>query len=493
MKNIFKHIGTYLAVALLGLTSCVVDDLNTVVVKGGEDSGMEIKVFFPTKVVAGQPMTINGTGFSGVTEVVFPNSVSVRDFEIVSDEMIRVTAPSGIAPQGGKLILLSGAGQAESRLPLTLGNTSVTGFSKQPGENIQGGELLSIYGVDLEFIDTVELIDADGNPLILTAGELYRKGTNSAIIAIPQNIYTGTFVGKITTLDGKTFDLPELSYEPAPTGHWETVRTSIWKTDGSKGVVSWGGDYRFARESNKTGEEIYAIPDDVWEKMKNGTFYLLAQGSDWVQMRITTGWWTTTWTGNDICTGNEMIVDNGDGTYCIAITVGDDPITALLDEQHLLFTGGGYTPLELYFEEEVWVENGSDDNKEIVLWEGEAVADNWGNQPSLLSDAGVELQEAGAKVDQEVRFYITPFEGYENNWKLKIVEGHWGPTYLAFTAAGSDTNNGEFTEWDLEANGGYIPLTLTQEILDAAFTQQWWGGTFLANGDKVTVTKITLK
>ena len=27
---------------------------------------------------------------------------------------------------------------------------------------------------------------------------------------------------------------------------------------------------------------------------------------------------------------------------------------------------------------------------------------------------------------------------------------------------------------------------------DAAFTQQWWGGTFVLNGDNVKVTKITL-
>ena len=76
-----------------------------------------------------------------------------------------------------------------------------------------------------------------------------------------------------------------------------------------------------------------------------------AQGSDWVQMRITTGWWSTTWTGNDITTGDDRIIDNGDGTYCIELNFTGDPIVDLLDEQHLLFTGGGFTPLELYFYE----------------------------------------------------------------------------------------------------------------------------------------------
>ena len=32
---------------------------------------------------------------------------------------------------------------------------------------------------------------------------------------------------------------------------------------------------------------------------------------------------------------------------------------------------------------------------------------------------------------------------------------------------------------------------MTQEMLDAAFTQQWWGGVFVLNGDNVVVDRIT--
>ena len=42
------------------------------------------------------------------------------------------------------------------------------------------------------------------------------------------------------------------------------------------------------------------------------------------------------------------------------------------------------------------------------------------------------------------------------------------------------------------ANGGKFGITLTQEMLDAAYVQQWWGGTFVLNGDDVRCTKITL-
>jgi hypothetical protein len=68
---------------------------------------------------------------------------------------------------------------------------------------------------------------------------------------------------------------------------------------------------------------------------------------------VTTGWWGAQWLGkdNDIAPWNmaDRIIDNGDGTFTIEVKFGDDPIVADLDEQHLLFTGNGYTPLKLYF------------------------------------------------------------------------------------------------------------------------------------------------
>ena len=208
MKKLFTYFGWVLSIALLGtLAACNPREMDE-----AADLGLNIKVFFPTKVVAGQPMTINGSGFSDVTEVVFPNGVSVTGFEKVSGEMIRVVAPSGIAAEGGKLIVRTAGDQAESRQTLTLGETVVSGYSKQDGEEIEGGDLLTIFGKDLEFISRVELLDTDGNPLILEDKDFYRKGTSTVIIAIPKRtIFDGTFVGKVYTFDGKVFYLPELT------------------------------------------------------------------------------------------------------------------------------------------------------------------------------------------------------------------------------------------------------------------------------------------
>ncbi len=254
MKKLLTYISVLLTVALLGTVSACIEDIQV-----QKDLGLNVKVFFPTKVVPGVQMTINGTGFSNVREIVFPDNVTVTDFKLVSDDMIRVTAPAGFSAGGGKLILRTADDQAESRLPLTLGSTEISGYSKQEGESIQGGEQLTIYGKDLEFISGVELLDADGNPSLVKDVSFYRKGTSSVIIYIPKKVYEGTFVGKVYTFDGKVFDMPELSYTPASEGgHWEKVKTTIWKNDGSHGAVNWDGVYRFGLDGNDGNNECLA-------------------------------------------------------------------------------------------------------------------------------------------------------------------------------------------------------------------------------------------
>ena len=123
-----------------------------------------------------------------------------------------------------------------------------------------------------------------------------------------------------------------------------------------------------------------------------------------------------------------------------------------------------------------------------VLWTGQAVADDWKDQPYVLSDAGQELKDAGVVAGDIISFHITPLS---SDWKIEFVEGHWGATYASVCSMGNDTVGGKFTEYDLDANKGYYSLVVTEEMLDAAFKQQWWGGVFVLNGDNVVVDRIT--
>ena len=440
MKKIFTYFGLVLSIALAGVfTACNPKEIDQNV-----EAGLGIKAFFPTKVVAGQPMTINGPGMSEVKEVVFPDGVTVTAIEHVGNDMLRVVAPSGIASAGGKLIVRTADDQAESRQDLTLGHTVVSGFSKQDGEEIGGGEQLTIFGTDLEFISRVELIDPDGNPLILEDEDFYRKGTSNVIITIPKKIFDGTWKGKFYTFDGREFELPELTYTSATDGgHWETVETVIWENadpDGN-GVVNWNGKYRFALEgTDGNSEAIAEIPADVWEKMKTTPFYMQYSAGESYQIRVVTGWWNNNWPGpgeNDIAPWNlaDMIIPLDDGTFCIEVNLEGAAILESMDVEHLLFTGSGYTPLKLYFKEDIWVDGGG--HMEIVktpVWtnddpDGNGVV-NWNGKYRFALEGTDGNSEAIAEIPADVweKMKTTPFYmrySAGESYQIRVVTGWW--------------------------------------------------------------------
>ena len=483
MKHIIKYLGALLSVVLVGttFTACSEDDAESANV------GLGIKTFFPTKVVTNQPMTINGSGFNNVTEIEFPGGTKVTDFEIVGNDMIRVNAPSGIPADGGKIVVRTSDDEVESRLPLTVGHTNVSGFSKQPGETASGGEQITVYGTDLEFINKVELLDADSVTQFIDHMDFYRKGTSNLIFRVPQkNIYEGTFVGYLHTYDGQKIPLPELAYEPgADDGHWETVKTTIWKNDGSLGSISWSSDYRFAPESNSTGEECYTVPQDVWEKMKTEQFFVTIKGDD-PQIRVTSGWWSTTWKGTDIQPGNELLTDNGDGTWTLTVDLAGDPLLDVLDAQHLLFTGDRYTVEEIYFAEDVWVDGPGMQEVKVPVWTNGGSLGNisWSSEYRFAPESNSTGEECYT-VPQDIwerlkteTFYVT-IKGEDP--QVRVTSGWWSTTWTgADIQPGNEllTDNGDGT-WTLTVNLAGDPLL---DVLDAQH--------LLFTGDRYTVEEI---
>ena len=442
MKNIFKFFGTILTIVLTAaLTGCTLEEQFE-----SAEAGLHIKVFFPTKVVAGQPMTINGSGFADATKVVFPGDIEVTDFEIVSNDMIRVNAPAGIAAEGGKIRVCTEAEETESPLPLTLGNTVISGYSANAGDQIDGGAQITIYGKDLEFITGVELLDTDGNPDLIEDELFNRKSTGNIIFTVPKKVYEGTFAGKVYTIDGKTFEMPELTYKPASDGgYFETVEHIIWENPDPEGIgsVSWSGQYRFYGEGNadSNNECIAMISADHWNIIKTGTFYLkFAPAADAYQIRANTGWWSFDKDGAyDIHGGDERIIDNGDGTFSLAYTLTEEPLASgilgLIDEQHLLFTGSGYTPLALYYTEEVWVPGGG--TVEIVrtsIWknDGSVGAASWSAHIYRFGMEGADANnECIATIAPEIweKMKTTPFnvqiQPAADWWQIRMLDGWW--------------------------------------------------------------------
>ena len=500
MKHIIKYLGALLAVVLIGttFTACSDDDDN-----GSANVGLGIKVFFPTKVVTNQPITINGSGFNNATEVEFPGGAKVTNFEIVSNDMIKVNTPSGIPADGGKIIVRTANDQAESSQPLTLGHTNVTGFSKQPGETASGGEQIEVYGSDLEFINSVELLDPDSVPQLIDHKDFYRKGTNKVIFNVPQkNIYKGAFVGYLHTYDGQVIAMPELTYEPSSGGgHWETVRTTIWKNSGSE-AVSWNGIYRFGLDGHDDNSEcITTFPEDIWNIIKTGTFYMKYTAPDptQYQIRVTNGWWDVQWLGkdNDIAPWNmaDRIIENEDGTFYIEINFGDDPLVETLDQKHLLFTGSGYTVEEIYFIDIIKGGGGGGGAKETVFWENAGAGKvSWNGIYRFGLDGNDPNSECITTFPEDVwnkiktgTFYVTCRP--EADWyQVRITNGWWDTQWLGKDNDISPNNmaermidNGDGT-FTIEINFGDDPIVETLDQKHLLFT-----------GDGYTPTKLFFK
>lgn len=498
MKKLFKYFGLILSVALMGaFTAC-----NPQAAEENAEVGLAIKVFSPTKVVAGSAMTINGSGFTDAKEIVFPGEVSVTSFKIVTDNMIRVTAPNGISEEGGKIIVRTDAEEAVSSVDLKLGKPTITGYSKQAGESITGGEQLTIYGSDLEFITSVEFKDEEGNPVVIKDNAFYRKGTSNVVIIVPKKIFEGTFAGKVSTQDGKTYTMPEYEYKKPVAGHWEIVKEIIWKNDDPDGIgpANWNGIYRFAPETNSTTEEIALIPTATWERMKTEKFYMMAKGSDWPQLRIVTGWWNNQWPdGTDIKPDahEDMIIDNGDGTFYIELDLKGSDIAAAMDAEHLLFTGSGYTPLELYFQSEQWVGDGAPEVSEydiaaFTVYEAEDVrntniewpfhpswSDKYGKARIMRGMGDPAIEDMGLTTNSKFVVYKEAGTKGQIQWN----DANWKNDKLGISC----------NDWDGSAESIEVPFNEEMLKCISGETADTWGNTaFIIQGDGLTVTKIVL-
>ncbi len=410
MKNIFKYLNLAILFAVLSTAFVACDD-------NDEDDlgnvGLNIKVFSPTMVVPGQAMTINGSGFGDVVEVEFPGNIKVTDFEIVTNEMIRVAAPKDLSESGPIIVRNSAGKTAESRLSLSVGEPEITNFSAQEGDTIKGNESLTIYGKDLLCIESAEFLDEDSTAIVIKAEDFPRVTATRVVIPVPAKVYDGIFAVKIN-MGSKVIESPVYKFEPAKeSGYWETKKVSIWTNDGSVGVVDWNGIYRFSSADASTGEECYAIPMDQWEIIKTGEFKVVFEGAN-PQIRVTNGWWDANF-GDDIMPGNELLVDNGDGTWTLTISLVGTPVVETIDEKHLLFTGGGFAVKEIYYEESVWIEG------EAGHWETKTLWKNDGSIGVVDWNGIYRFSSANASTGEEC--YAFPMEDWEiiKNGEFKVL------------------------------------------------------------------------
>ena len=406
----------------------------------------------PLELYAGdENITVKGTDLDLIVAAALGGREA--EFEYANEEIIVKTALTSVS---GKVALtLDNGVVVESADEVKVNYHSLVIVTEMPAMQHIGQEVV-LKGSSFSLVENIFIGDVKVTQYSLRTDEEVRflmPWNKAGMYNLSFHLFSGDVETVATQIEvGLELDIKTI---------WEGEASLVWS---GMQDLAWGGY--------------------DWSTVKPGTVltaYFTLHEADYWQVRFGNGNWASLPTGVEIAGGEGNIPMTAGATYyAIKLTAAD--IDMLVNQGGLVMTGANYTLTKLTLTSEI--------SQEVTLWEGELIADDWGNQPYALSDGGAELQQAGAQPGQVVYFYFEQIGA--DPWKVEIVEGHWGPTYRSICAVGNDTEGGKFTEYDLDANGGKYGLTLTQEMLDAAYAAVGWGGVFVLNGDNTKCTKITL-
>ncbi len=489
---------------------------------------------------AGDEISIKGDYVYNIAEVIFTSGVTgapvkAEDFTYTSRREIRLRVP--LAAESGKVSFTDGAEwEEEFETPITIVSASYTSLSPNYADF---GEKIQITGTNLHTVETVFFggaisadftVSSDNKTITATVPAECKTGTLSLLLysgsvlitdefAVPTVTVTGAsqnadlVEGDVVTLYGENFDriievrLPGIDNPLTADQYTVNGGTELTFTVPSDMA---DGDIQLKQNSNITATftlEMRKLFGVIWQGKEN-----LSGWSNWGVFNWDGDKWTKFQEAisgpgeltihfvalNDDPVFNFRMGDWGTPLSNINYPYGDDGnirpgkdatdlvINLTAEEREAMFADGGKgmviwgDGLQLQYIK--FVAAGA----ELVLWEGNEDMAGWGNNYTIGSDTSPELAALKPHEGSIVRFYGTATG--EGEWQVKIEEGHWGGTYAGFAQVGND----EMQEWDLEGNGGCVKLVLTQAMLDAAYTQQWWGGTFIVHGQNFILTKVTV-
>ena len=491
---------------------------------------IEVSSITPTEGLnAGDEISIKGDYVYNIAEVIFTSGVSgapvlAQDFTYVSRKEIRLRVP--LAAESGVVTMTDGdEWELEYKDPVTIITAMVTGVT--PAADF--GQQIQITGVNLHTVESVlfpggvaaEFTVSDDHKTITTIVPAECKsGAISLLLYSGAALSTDNFAvptvtitsaepnkdlieGDVVTLTGENFDrvtgvmLPgygDLAPEdytitgnqlvfivPADMTDGDVVLTQNAYITASIGVemrklegVIWMG------KENLTGWSNWGVfnwDGDKWKKFQEAisgpgqlTLHFVATNDSPI-FNLRMGDWSTPFSDISMPYGD-------DGNIRPDKNATDIVINLTAEERETMFADGGKgivmwgDGVQLQYVK--FIAAGA----ERTLWEGnEDLSD--GHQPYIGSDAGAEFKELEVTAGNVVRFYIEPTE---EGWYFEVFEGHWGPQYGKWTGENTDLTVGQ---------QGPVALTLTQAMIDAALTQQWWGGIFVVQG-KVKLTKVTV-
>ena len=391
----------------------------------------------------GQQIQITGVNLHTVESVLFPGGVAAEF--TVSDDHKTITAIVPAECKSGAISLLLYSGAALSTDNFAVPTVTIT--SAEPNKDLIEGDVVTLTGENFDRVTGV-MLPGYGD----LAPEDYTITGNQLVFIVPADMTDGDVV------------LTQNAYITASIGvEMRKLEGVIWM--GKENLNGWSnwGVFNWDGDKWKKFQEAISGPGQL-------TLHFVATNDSPI-FNLRMGDWSTPFSDISMPYGD-------DGNIRPDKNATDIVINLTAEERETMFADGGKgivmwgDGVQLQYVK--FIAAGA----ERTLWEGnEDLSD--GYQPYIGSDAGAEFKELEVTAGNVVRFYIEPTE---EGWYFEVFEGHWGPQYGKWTGENTDLTVGQ---------QGPVALTLTQAMIDAALTQQWWGGIFVVQG-KVKLTKVTV-
>ena len=416
---------------------------------------------------AGSPLQVTGTNLDLIKNITFGEANNDDDkFEVnAAGTQITVTVP--MAGQSGKPKFNLANGTFVEGPELSINEAVFCYFTELPAEDaeMKAGDSFTLPVANGDKLTGVQINGTDCQ-YVLTSG-------SQLIVGIPGNAGKGAKVRLISSNGEITYTFDFIPNTETTTVLWSglaDLKNWSFNWEIGKGTNGDNNPNMFKDMNLQEGDviRVYLTPVDGWWMVK---FYD-GHWAEHLEAGVAAGIGSTC----EISPNNYNLDEHGG---CIEFTA-----TATMVEQLTTLTDWGMCWIMMGQAVITKIAVTHYISAETVVWEGEAVADNWGNQPYILSDGGAELLAAGMKVGSLIRCYLT---ATEEAWNCQIVDGHWNPN-TAFP--GCDYNNGN---WNLSEHKGAIELQVTEYVYEHITTAGGWGGSFLLNGDNVICTKVTIE
>ena len=401
----------------------------------------------------GEQIQITGTNLHIVESVLFPGGVSA-EFTISDDhKTITATVPAECKSGALSLLLYSGAALTtpEFAVPTVTIESATPKIDLVEGDEVtlKGQNFNRVIGVSLPGVgDILDYNIVDDNTLTFTVPE---EMTDGDVVLTQNNYITATVTVEMRKLEGVIW-----------MGKENLSGWSNW------GVFSWSGDIwnKFQQAINAAGQL---------------TLHFKVTGDNAV-FNLRMGDWSTPFSDISIPYGDDgNIRPSQDDTDII--------INLTAEEQQAMFGDGGKgiviwgDGIQLQYIKFITA------GAERVLWEGNVDTNSgWTNIEGIGSDEGIELKAIDPQPGAILRIYAD----FSAGWQMKLLEGHWGPLYWGGADPDAAAPDDGMPAYDLDANGGCVKVTITQAMLDAAYTKQWWGGTFIIQGQNFVLKKLTV-